>query len=377
MRKNKILILFLSGIIFTSPACEKNEKVSNLPSENSNNQTEEKKTVYQWEKERMELLNYNDMVLLYAGGAHRSYSWDVNYISPYVTYVDENGKEHWLFDSFLFLEIHNGNGKTFATGYTKTPANQDDWTNLVNHYFQFDRVLGALDKAIDSAIDRIGNPPNKRKIIIGLPEPIKNQKDWGSVENGIRLDFSTDEDRIKACQWYIDYVRIKFNEMKYKNLDLAGFYWIAEEATNTRSIIKKIGTYLNDLKYTFNWIPYFKSDGYSEWKTLGFNYAYLQPNYFFNESVPTSRLDEACRLALDYDMDMEMEFDDRVLSTKGWGYRLRNYMEAFKKHGIWSSKRLAYYQGGTTLYNLSKSVNEEDRKLYHDFCKFVVEHPKK
>ena len=74
---------------------------------------------------------------------------------------------------------------------------------------------------------------------------------------------------------------------------------------------------------------------------------------------------------------MEMEFDDRVLSTKGWGYRLINYMEAFKKHGIWSSKRLAYYQGGTTLYNLSKSVNEEDKKLYHDFCKFVVDHPKK
>ncbi len=376
MRKNKILILFLSGIIFTSPACEKNEKVSNFPSENNNNQTEEKKTVYQWEKERKGLLNYHDMVLLYAGGSHRSYSWDTNYISPYVTYVDENGKEHWLFDSFLFLEIHNGNGKTFATGYTKTPANQQDWKNLVDYYFQSDYVLGALDKAIGSAIERIGNPPNKRKIIIGLPEPIKNQKDWGSTENGIRLDFLRDKDRVSACQWYIDYVRIKFNEMKYKNLDLAGFYWIAEEATNTRSIIKKIGTYLNDLKYTFNWIPYFKSDGYSEWKTLGFNYAYLQPNYFFNESVPTSRLDEACQLALDYDMDMEMEFDDRVLSTKGWGYRLRNYMEAFKKHGIWSSKRLAYYQGGTTLYNLSKSLNEEDKKLYHDFCKFVVEHPK-
>ena len=133
--RGRIIITLLTLVIFTSPACEKNEKVSNLPSENSNNQTEEKKTVYRWEKERKELLNYNDMVLLYAGGSHRPYSWDVNYISPYVTYVDENGKEHWLFDSFLFLEIHNGNGKTFATGYTKTPANQDDWTNLVNHYF--------------------------------------------------------------------------------------------------------------------------------------------------------------------------------------------------------------------------------------------------
>ena len=377
MLKNKIVILFLFGIIFSSIACEKNEKTSHAPNENEHQQPTETDPLFYWEKEREGLLDYDDMVLLYAGGAHRSYSWDINRITPYVTYVDEKGEEHWLFDAFLFLEIHNGNGKSFATGYTKTPANQQDWINLVNYYFQFNQVLGALDKAIEEATERIGNPPNKRKIIIGLPEPIKNQKDWGSVENGVRLDFSMDKDRIRACQWYIDYVRMKFNEMKYKNLDLAGFYWIAEEATNTRSIIKEIGTYLNDLKYTFNWIPYFKSDGYTEWKTLGFNYAYLQPNYFFNENVPTSRLDEACRLALDYNMDMEMEFDDRVLSTNGWGYRLRNYMDAFKKHGIWDSKRLAYYQGGTALYNLSKSVNEEDRKLYHDFCKFIIERPRK
>lgn len=375
MLKNKILILFLFGIIFSSIACEKNEKASHAPNENEHQQPTETDPLFYWEKEREGLLDYDDMVLLYTGGAHRSYSWDVNRITPYVTYVDEKGKEHWLFDAFLFLEIHNGNGKSFATGYTKTPANQQDWKDLVNHYFQFNQVLGALDKAIEEATERIGNPPNKRKIVIGLPEPIKNQKDWGSVENGVRLDFSIDKDRIKACIWYIDYVRMKFNEMKYKNLDLAGFYWIAEEATNTRSIIKEIGTYLNDLKYTFNWIPYFKSDGYTEWKTLGFNYAYLQPNYFFNENVPTSRLDEACRLALDYNMDMEMEFDDRVLSTNGWGYRLRNYMDAFKKHGIWSNKRLAYYQGSTALYNLSKSVNEEDKKLYHDFCKFIIERP--
>ncbi|MCW1734760.1 DUF4855 domain-containing protein [Anaerorudis cellulosivorans] len=377
MEKDKItMAFFITTIIFFSICCKPNEITTK--NENENHQTRENDSIFQWEKERKGLLNYNDMVLLYTGGAHRSYSWDINHISPYVTYVDENEKEHWLFDSFLFLEIHNGNGKSFATGYTSTPANQLDWKYLVDYFFQSKYTIGALDKAIGSAIERIGNPPNKRKIIIGLPEPIKNQKDWGSVENGILLDFSSDDDRIKACQWYIDYVRIKFNEMKYKNLDLAGFYWIAEEATNTRSIIKKIGTYLNDLKYTFNWIPYFKSDGYLEWKTLGFNYAYLQPNYFFNESVPTSRLDEACRLALDYDMDMEMECDERALvSSKNWGYRLRDYMDAFKKHGIWSSKRLAYYQGGTALYNLSKSVNEEDKKLYHDFCKFIIERPTK
>lgn len=125
---------------------------------------------------------------------------------------------------------------------------------LVNYYFQSNNALGALDKTIEAAIKEIGSPPTKRKIVIGLPEPIKNQKDWGYDKNGIQLDFSKDEDRIAACKWYIDYVRSRFDDMKYKNIELAGFYWIAEEATNTKTIINEIATYLKNLKYSFNWI---------------------------------------------------------------------------------------------------------------------------
>ena len=135
--------------------------------------------------------------------------------------------------------------------------------------------------------------------------------------------------------------------MNYMNLELAGFYWIARTCADTRSIMKEIGAYLNELNYTFNWIPYFKSYGYSDWKKFGFNYAYLQPNYFFQETIPYSRLTDACYLAIAYGMDMEMEFDERVLT--GWGYRLKDYMKAFKENGIWQNKRLAYYQGHCSL----------------------------
>ncbi len=71
---------------------------------------------------------------------------------------------------------------------------------------------------------------------------------------------------------------------------------------------------------------------------------------------------------------MEIEFDDRAMIDRGnWGYRLENYMKAFKEYGIWESKRIAYYQGNRTLYELSKSSAEEDRQLYYKFCKFVSE----
>jgi hypothetical protein len=328
---------------------------------------------YSWEKSRKAILDYNNMVLLYGGGSQRTHQWNLEYTAPYVTYIDKDNKEHWLFDSFLFLEFCDGNGKMFASGYASTPANQQDWMSLANYYFQSNNALGALDNAIEAGIKRIGSPSTKREVIIGLPEPIKNQKEWGYDENGIKLDFAKDEDRVAACKWYIDYVRHQFDEMKYKNIDLAGFYWISEEATNTRTIINDIAAYLTNLKYSFNWIPYFKSDGYSEWKTLGFNYAYLQPNYFFDDKIPLSRLDDACKLANKYNMDMEMEFDERVCS--GWGYRLKDYMAEFIKNGIWESKRLAYYQGDIALYNLSKSSQKEDRDLYHEFCEFIVHRP--
>lgn len=51
-------------------------------------------------------------------------------------------------------------------------------------------------------------------------------------------------------------------------------------------------------------------------------------------------------------MHMELEFDDNALNSRGKAYRLKNYMSAFKKHGIWEKKRLAYYQGSASLLAL-------------------------
>lgn len=365
--KNIFVTLLSFVVILINCSTEKIDTTIDKPT------TGKKDGLYAWEKERTTIEACNDLVLLYSGGQHRKFQWDEQHVNPYVTYTDSTGKESWLFDSFLLLEIHNGIGKTFATGYTKNPANQQEWKDLVNHYFQSRYCLGALERSIDSAIERIGNPKEKRKIIIGLPEPIAGQKDWGSVRNGVPLDFSSSDDRIAAVKWYIDYVRQKFNEMKYDNLELTGFYWIAEEATNTRTILADVSKYINELNYSFNWIPYFKSDGYSDWEKLNFNFAYLQPNYFFNENIAYERLNEACALGKKFNMDMELEFDERALT--GWGYRLYDYMKAFKENGVWETKRIAYYQGGKALYDLSVSQKEEDTALYHAFCRFVVDRP--
>ena len=165
----KKIILF-SSLLFILGSCKDEEKKTVQPA------PDKKEDTYVWEKDRTEMLECRNMVLLYSGGTHRTFQWDENHLQPYITYTDDSGKETWLFDSFLFLEIHNGVGKTFAAGYTDTPANQKEWKDLVDHYFQSRYCLGALDKSIGKSIKRIGEPKEKRKIVIGLPEPIREQK---------------------------------------------------------------------------------------------------------------------------------------------------------------------------------------------------------
>lgn len=387
--KGSIFIFVLYSLCSTLSACQ--EEAHTVPVFPPHKDPEIEDPVvefYDWEESRSKILASTDMVLLYGGGHHRTpYRWDKERLGSYVEYIDTEQQSHWLFDSFLFLEIMDtgmgGGNKMFAKGYNLESANQADWTKLIDYYFQSQTGIGALDACIKETSSVLGTPQQKHQIVISIPEPIVYQHPeqasssttyWGKIDNQA-LDFSNSADRIKACKWYIDQVRAKFNEKKYQQIELAGFYWLAEKATDTRDILNAVAIYLNKLKYSFNWIPYYGADGYNQWKSLGFNFAYFQPNYFFNESVPDSRLEDACEKALAYDMNMELEFDDNALSSRGKAYRLKNYMQAFKKHGIWEKKRLAYYQGSASLLALKNSGNTADTELYHEFCKFVISRP--
>lgn len=344
--------------------------------------------------ERTSLLSSTDMVLLYGGSPHRKaeYRWTPETIKDYVEYTDREGKSHWLFDSFLLLEFMNAGGekdsKTLITGYKYKgeylhSAVKQNWKDLIDYYFADGSGVDALELAIEETAKTIGDPKTKRQVVIGIPEPIRHEfwrdettttKYWGELD-GVEMDFSKQEDRIKVCKWYIDQVKERFAQKNYKHVELSGFYWVAEESSHTSTLIKEIACYLNASNYSLSWIPYFKAHGYKDWKKLGFNYAYHQPNHFFNESIPYERIPEACKLAQEAGMDMEMEFDEYALKWKGWGYRLRAYIQGFKESGAWEKSRLAYYQGSWAIHNLRQSKEKEDNELYHELCEFIISRP--
>lgn len=331
-----------------------------------------------------------DLVLLYGGSQHRNpMNWDSGYARDYVTYMDKDKRQHWLFDGFLLLEfMMTQYNVTLITGYQYNgkyleSANKTHWQALADYYFTKGYGVDAIEQACKSAASTIGNPPSKRKIIIGIPEPIQyldshnkngGSKYWGEFD-GATMDFSVTSNRVAAVKWYIDRVRKNFIAKNYEYVELAGFYWVAEKATQSRDILKAVSDYLHSMNYSFNWIPYYTADGYASWRSFGFDNAYLQPNYFFNEEVPFNRLSSACNDARNADMGMEVEFDGNAQASYGRAYRLRDYMNEFKKYGVWESRNLAYYQGSWALRWLKNSGNADDNQLYYDFCDWVVTRP--
>ncbi len=140
-------------------------------------------------------------------------------------------------------------------------------------------------------------------------------------------------------QEYIDEVIRIFKSKNYKNLELAGFYWVAEEATHSRTIIHQVGDHMRSLGYKFYWIPYWGSDGHGEWKELKFDIAYQQPNYFFYQQKPDSvHLPKVCEFAKERGMYLEVEFDERALKSNPdyRADRLHDYMDAFHRFTFFS-----------------------------------------
>ncbi|SHF31313.1 protein of unknown function [Mariniphaga anaerophila] len=368
LQKTFILSVLLASLTLSLAACShKNEQ-----------NTDDEELIFKDEPVDRELKYYNavphDMVLIYDGGAHRNVQWNKEHFAPYIS-AESDGREQWLFDGFLFLEIKDGQGRGFASGYEKLAARKVEWKNLLENYFAKGNGINALNEQLAEVRNsgRISGNYEKRKIVLTVPEPIPNQTDWGQLD-GRSLRFSNRQDRLDACKWYIDYAEELFRKANFENVELIGFYWLAEEATNSRTLASDVADYLYEKEYDFYWIPYFNSDGYSEWKNLGFNVPYYQPNYFFSENTPYSRLQEACDRAKKFHMNMEVEFDDRALKgNKNWGYRLKDYLDVYEKNGVYDSLKVAYYQGGDSFYKLSKSENDEDSALYRRLTKLIIQ----
>ncbi len=393
--------------------------------------------LYSWEASRTEIPFFADMDLLPGGVTNKTPDrWDEDRLKPHVTFTDENGKEKWLHEAFLFIGGVDDNAGTILCipdGREKS-ANQDSWKGFADYWLADGAVVDVLDQTIANAVSRIGKPSFRHKVVMTMPDPImleffynksSSTTYWGSVY-GRRLDFNNTEDQVLAYRWYIDYVRERWAEQAPENIELAGFYVLSEILVAKPSgwnykykrwdkILPSVSSYLHTMKYGLYWIPYYQADGYDVTSTLGIDYTWLQPNKYWDypEKKQKKNWSWVFNTMSTYSHGMEIEFEGSH-GEAGWSQweegvprtsssiletvrtsndaqgtskgkpnpqaarnkaLLREYMDEMKRSGHYGTARIATYSGTNGLWELATSPDAPDREMYLEYCKFVVENP--
>jgi hypothetical protein len=320
------------------------------------------------------------MMLIYQGGKGRP-KWTADELSPYVSWQDpESSQPRWLFDTFLFLELRSREDTGMTAGFGTRPANKSEWLEYLVSMFAAGEALSALDAQVGSLGNRIGAPLRPRQVVLSPPEPISGFKDWGQLD-GRRLDFSKAEDRLVAYQWFTAQMYDRYAKAKFKNLRLAGFYWLPESVGDDGSSFTQfLAGFSHSRGLKSFYIPFFGAQGAANYREHGLDIAWLQPNYFFTPTIPEQRLHETTRIAREHQIGLEMEWDGRVIdpsTSATFAPRMWRYMRAFEADGVWANATVAHYEGGGGLLQLSRSKRPEARKLMDTYCRIIAERQEK
>ena len=400
--------------------------------------------LYPWEKARSGIPLPADMTLIPGHSSHRTpLAWDTERWASHVSYTDEGGTERWLFDCFLLIEgqqtdVYGSPGYTYVLTESSVPsATRELWQQMLDFWFRggtfpwqesfwgngsttFGRwytgrmvtpaptfsagQLDALDECVRQTAARIGTPPSKRYVVMCLPEPIYfqnyiasvkdpaagNTRYWGSLD-GAEADFSRVEDRVKAYRWFIDETRAAFARKNYTGIELLGFY-ILPEVLDTRwraefkkydEVIPAVASYLHSCNEGLFWIPYNMAAGYSSWKDFGIDMAYMQPNYYWDETgknpmQPTFSEIMRCGMGLELEFEYSMvEAVNGPASAAKYRARFDEYLQWARSSGVYGKRSIALYSGTDAMHQLATSALPADRQTYLNLCKFISESPLK
>ena len=377
---------------------------------------EAKNRLYSWEKDQIHEIA--DAAICYGGHTARNpYLWTPERFEKTVLYTDEDGQEHWFFDNMIMMELWTDNyGVTYSIANDgRYSSRKEHWQEQIDYWFDKENGFAALDACIADAAKRIGNPPSKRGIIFSLPDPVyfehytdamkgtnRNTVYWGQID-GVEMDFSRSEDRIKAYKWLIDAVRAEFARRRYRHIELIGFYVLSEELSVPGGFryeykehditIKAVADYCHSVNEGLYWVPYAMAPGIERSKDFGFDLVVMQPNYYWTDAKWT--WDQIEQTVKTHGLGMELEFEgthgeplnSSILSKFANGKdnpyaernkaRFREYLQNAVVRDIYGKSPLVLYTGTNALYEIAVSEDAEDRELYHELGRFITGSPLK
>jgi hypothetical protein len=316
-----------------------------------------------------------DILLVFTGDKTSLKNLNADDFLPLVAYVDSRGRiKGRMFDTIQFMP------------YTGIPCTKDSWESYLDDLFTPGQQLHALDEAMERFNSEIFGV-ERQQVILTLLYPDNKQEEFGILEAGATpLSFSPNtvssqkalQNRLQAVKWYYEQLMEKWNQAGFTNLSIGGIYWYKESVDPTIAgeveLVRSVSRLVDGYGHNFVWIPYFGAPGFETWQDLGFTHAFLQPNYYATQDPPEDRMDRAAEMAKRYSMGIELELDNRVLTSRYYYDLFYKEMNRAFELGMNGNTSNAYYVGfAQTLLDAKSSEVPLIRRVYDDLYRWINE----
>lgn len=310
-------------------------------------------------------------VLVYSGGTHRP-AYAVDDLLHLLAVVDTSDRPTApLCNSVIMTEFQAVSGRFYMPWTNGTPATGADWSLYIDSVFSTTGPLARLDSAAALA----PHAPDRR-LPVAIMVPYPNPKADTLRFAGREFNMASDSGRVESVAAYLHEVVRRFQGAALPHLSISAFYWLNEGVVDSdTNVVAKVAQVVHRLGIRFLWIPSWGAANAVRWRTLGFDEAWQQPNYFFHPDVSTTRLDSAVARARSAGMGLELEFDRRLFSDPKFADRLEPYLSTFEKTPDLRRKSIAIYEGAGGLIQLSRSRDIVHRALYRRLAAVLQSEP--
>ncbi|WP_170291817.1 DUF4855 domain-containing protein [Heliobacterium mobile] len=316
----------------------------------------------------------NDVLLVYTGGHEARGTWTSADFLPMIAHQDPKGSlTGRMFDTILFLP------------YSKVGSSRDEWQSYLDDLFAPYVQLSALNEALAS-MNKVMGTAEKEKVILTIPYPDPKQSSFGSLEqNGPALSFDVEKlgkeaalkNRLAAVDWFYGQLLSRWEQAHFEHLELAGIYWYAEtmdaRIPGEKELVQGTARLVRAKEQNFFWIPFHGANGYDDWRSYGFHYAFLQPNYYAEDPKRSDeRMTRTADLARQYRMGVELECDDRLLKDPQYYQLFYKQLNRAHELGFDGPTTNVYYAESKTLVTVSRSSDPKIRAIYDDLYKWMI-----
>jgi len=302
-------------------------------------------------------------VLLYTGGSIGRSFPPKDIVDLFATVDTSDQATGWLCEGTIVLDLQATSGRYYYPWPDKPLAKGQDWNAYLDSLFAPHGRLQSLDSAVAMIAARAGPARGGFRVALMIPYSRPGADTvWVGRTSFVLVD---PDGRRRAVEAYIDDVARRFAAARFQRLSFVGYYWLNEEIrTGDSVLVKQIADAVHSRRFKFLWIPYYTAPGASRWRTFGFDYAWLQPNYFFHPEVPLVRLDTAVSRARAWNLGIELEFNPKMFDQWQFADRLEPYLTVLEDAPDLRAKSVAIYEGVGALIRLARSHDAWHRALY-------------